>query len=150
MTFQLDDSAVLAALTLLPAQIAIGMRARLADGALIATEIMQTSPAHGDQSGAAHASSIAVVLGPDAQAELDRAYGIAEQLLEGFTGHTGKAQQIDAPVLPPDQVGILLARPVDYAEDLEHEGKAVVGPTLQETHDFFTRLAAEGAREALE
>lgn len=149
MPFTVDDSALLASLDLLLPRIATGIDTGLREAAIVAQDIMQTSPAHGDQSGAAHAGSFAVVLGPGAQAAADAAYSIAEELLTGFEGHDGKPEAISVPTLPPDQRGILLGRPVDYALNLENEGKAVVGPTLQEVKDFMTNRAAEGSRAVL-
>lgn len=151
MPIMIDDSALLAGLVRLLTLIPQGVERGLADAAIVDTDIMQTSPAHGDQSGAAHASSIATPIGGthNAQADLDRAYTIAQEKLSAFAGHTGEPAHIAAPTLPADQRGILYARPIDYAADLEQSGRAVVAPTLRETAEFNTRLAAEGIKAVL-
>lgn len=151
MPLIIDDSQLFAGILKIERLIPQGAEAGLTDAAIVGTDIMQTSPAHGDQSGAAHASSIATVIGGanDAQGDLDRAYAIAQEKLAAFAGHTGEAERVTAIVLPADQRGIQYARPVNYAADLEQSGRAVVEPTLRETADFNTRLAAEGIREAL-
>lgn len=151
MPITIDDSGLLAGLARLQALIPQGAERGLTDAAVVDTDIMQTSPAHGDHSGAAHASSKAVVIGGTnaAQAELDQAYAIAQEKLSAFAGHTGEAAHVNAPTLPADQRGILYARPINYAADLEQSGRAVVEPTLRETAEFNTRMAAEGIKAVL-
>ncbi len=149
MPFTIDNTAFLAHLATLPARVARGADAGLGDVAIVAEHLMQTSPAHGDMSGAAHASSFAAVLGPDAQAHADAAYDVAESLLTGFTGHAGKAERVTVDAPTPNVRGIVLGRPVDYAQALEDGGKAVVGPTLEEIQEFALRRAQEGIREEL-
>lgn len=151
MPITIDDSGLLAGLVRLQTLIPQGAERGLADAAVVDTDIMQTSPAHGDQSGAAHASSIATPIGGthNAQADLDRAYAIAQEKLSAFAGHTGQAEHITAPILPADQRGIFYARPINYGADLEATGRAVVGPTLRETAEFNTRSAAEGIKAVL-
>lgn len=149
MPLTYDDSALYTRLdAFLKAQIA-GLEDGLADAARVAEEIMQTSPAHGDQSGATHASYRAFVIGGqhDGSAEAASGYAAAEAKLTGFTGHAGRALRQDSGIrLSESERGILYTSYTDYQDKLEQSDKAVLGPTLQQTAQLATQLAAEGAK----
>ena len=112
---------------------------------------MQTDPAHGDQSGAAHASYVAAGVGgsQDTQGELDFAMNVAAAFLSGFTGHEGRAARVEAPALGEFERGLVLASPVDYAESLAAEGRSPVEPTLRQFSGAMKDAAARGIRDEL-
>jgi len=144
-----DDSQIRAGLErFLQAQLQ-GIEEGLAQASPVVTDAMQTSPAHGDQSGASHASYRAYVIGGthDGSSEAASGYAAAQSALAGFTGHTGQPLRQDSGVvLSEGERGVILTSFTDYQDKLEQSDKAVIGPALQQYHDFFTKSAADGAR----
>jgi hypothetical protein len=112
---------------------------------------MQTDPAHGDQSGAAHASYVVAGVGgsQDAQGELDFAMEVARTFLDGFQGHEGKAARVNAPALGEYERGLVGASPVDYAQSLAAEGRSPVEPVFQQFAPAMRDAAARGIRDEL-
>lgn len=151
MPLTFDDSQIKAGLErFLAAQLA-GIEQGLEQAASVAQSAMQTSPAHGDQSGATHASYTAYVIGGthDGSAEAAAGYAAAAGALSGFTGHAGNPVKEDSGVtLQPDERGVILTSFTDYQDKLEQSEKAVLTPTLAQYHEFFTRSAADGAKNA--
>ena len=151
MPFQIDDKALLASIAALPATIARGAEKGLSAVAPVIEGLMQSSPAHGDMSGAAHASSFVAPLGgaQNGLAVADAAYQVAAAHLNGFSGPHGKPARIDVPTLPAGERGLLLGRPIDYGQALEDEGKAVVEPTLAQTSNLILQYASDGIKQEL-
>ena len=151
MPITTDTSDAVAKLNALLPRILAGAERGLASIAPAIEESMQTDPAHGDQSGAAHASYVVAGAGggQDTQGELDFATAVAADKLDGFTGHEGKAAHVDAPTLGEYERGLVLASPVDYAIALAVEGRSPVLPTLQQFAGAMRDAAAQGIKEAL-
>lgn len=152
MPITTDMTSALAKLDTLPARILAGAQAGLNGIAPAVEEAMQTDPAHGDQSGAAHASYVVAGVGgtQDTQGELDFAMAVAEDRLADFTGHSGKAARVEAPVLGEFQRGLVGASPVDYAQPLASEGRSPVEPIMRQFAPAMDAAAAAGIREALQ
>jgi hypothetical protein len=151
MPITTDTTDALRKLDLILPKVLRGAESGLSSIAPAIEESMQTDPAHGDQSGAAHASYVAAGVGgdQDTQGELDFAMAVAADRLEGFTGHEGRAARVEAPVLGEFERGLVLASPVDYAESLAAEGRSPVEPTLHQFAPAMRDAAAQGIREAL-
>ena len=151
MPITIDDKQLTAGLAEMVRRIYEGAEQGLSNIAPVIENAMQTDPAHGDMSGAAHASSVVAGVGgqQNTQGELDFAYAVAADRLNGFTGHQGRAERVDAPTVAPTERGLVLARPVDYAADLEQSPKAVIGPVLQQYATAATQSAADGIRDRL-
>lgn len=146
MTITIDQTALLRSIDALPARVKTGILGGLSDAAKVGEEIMQTSPLHGDQSGAAHASYFVGVIGANAQQRADEAYQAAASLLTGFTGHAGKAERI---AVDEGGIGLVFGSPVDYAGALADEGRSPVRGTRDEMQELALRLAAEGVHAEL-
>ncbi len=151
MPYTYDDKQVQAYLNSLVERIARGAEKGLSAIAPTVEEAMQTDPAHGDQSGAAHASYVVSLMGGtnDTQGELDFATAVAADRLEGFTGHAGHAARVQAPSLGEFERGLILASPVDYAQSLAAEGRSPVEPTLQQYAPAIKSAAADGIKGEL-
>lgn len=151
MPLTIDDKALHTGLDAMLRAIFRGAEQGLDNIKPVIENAMQTDPAHGDMSGAAHASSVVAGLGgtQDTQGELDYAFNVATTYLQGFTGHEGRPEKVDAPQVGPNERGLVLARPVDYAADLENSPKAVIGPTLQQFATTMTQSAADGIKDEL-
>lgn len=152
MPITIDDSGLYRGLDAMFARILTGIEGGLADAATVAEDMMQNSPAHGDQSGASHASYRAFLIGGthDGASAAASGYAAAAAKLQGFTGHEGRALSQDSGVrLGPDERGVMLTSYTDYQDKLEASDKAVLGPTLQQTALLMTQFAAEGSRQEL-
>jgi hypothetical protein len=151
MPITTDISSAMTALTQLPARVLRGAEAGLTQIAPVVEEAMRTDPAHGDQSGAAHASYVVALAGgtQDAQGELDFAMDVAATYLDGFTGHEGKAARVDAPTLGEYQRGLIGASPVDYAASLAAEDRSPVQPVFDQFAPAMRDVVARGIRDEL-
>lgn len=151
MPITTDISSALAALNALPARVLRGAEQGLSSIAPTVEEAMRTDPAHGDQSGAAHASYVVAGVGgtQDTQGELDFARDVAATYLDGFTGHEGKAARVDAPTLGEFERGLIGASPVDYAAGLAAEDRSPVEPIMQQFSGAMRDAAAGGIRDEL-
>lgn len=151
MPFTYDDKAVTAYLNTLVALVDRGVTRGLATIAPTLEHAMQTDPAHGDQSGAAHASYVVAALGgtQDTQGELDFATAVAADRLSSFTGHEGHAARITAPTVGEFQRGLVLGSPVDYAQSLAAEGRSPVEPILRQYAGAIAQAARDGIKAEL-
>lgn len=124
-----------------------GARDGLAQEAATVTRSMQTSPAHGDATGASHANYNARVVGrgDDGGATLAQARAAAAALNPGQVGPVSTVA-IDG------AVGVILDSQMDYSSLLETENagqKAVIGPAVGASGARFTQAAADGMKRAL-
>ena len=152
----IDDTQLLSGLDALLTRITAGVEAGLASEAPAAQQLMQETHAHGDITGATRASyRVFVIGGPHTgSAEAASGYAAAEAAIAANAaaqrGREGHALSQDSGVsLGPDSRGLLYTSYTDYQDKLEVEGKAVLGPTLQQTNEDATRRAAEGSKAAL-
>lgn len=151
MSITTDISQALAALNALPTRVLRGAEQGLSTIAPAIEEAMHTDPAHGDQSGAAHASYVVAGVGgnQDAQGELDFAMNVAADRLDGFQGHAGKPARVGAPRLGEFERGLVSASPVDYAQKLAAEDRSPVEPIMQQFSGAMRDAAARGIRDEL-
>jgi hypothetical protein len=103
---------------------------------------MRSSNAHGVQTGATKASYTVAVVGggQDGSAEASEAFAAVAEL---NPGHVGRSS------VEIDGVGVLIYSGTNYQSDLETQGKAVLGPTLQSEKDALTAAYARGSRRAI-
>jgi hypothetical protein len=106
---------------------------------------MQQSPAHGDVTGATHASYNARRVGRGATGAAAHAAAVAA--VEGLNpGHAASAGVTVA------GIGVIIDSATDYQERLETENagdKAVLGPTIGAEGLSLTAAAAAGSKKAL-
>lgn len=122
-------------------------------GADVLEDEAKQTTAYLGMSGATRASTVAYVATTedDGQDKVSSAYTRAQQALDGFTEHRGKALLEDSGLTPnDDQVMIVLTVPTDYIEGLEtwHAGqKAFLGDTLIGNKDFVAALIADAIKD---
>lgn len=153
MGLTINDKALLDGLNQLIAHIFAGAEKGLAQGSNVPEQMMQTYPAHGDITGAAHSSSRVYLIGGghDGAAEAASGYSEAQSLINNsIVSHGGKALSEDSGVvINQNERGLIYTRFVDYADKLEKEGKAVIQPVLEQTAELMTQYAADGIKAEL-
>ena len=145
-SFHLDTTDLERGLTALLARIDAGSDAGLDEAASLIQSTDEETDAYRGQSGATRGSTLAARLGPDYAGKAASAYSVAQTLLAGFTGHTGKPYSEDSGlVLANGEKGVMLTNFTDYAENLETDNageKAHIGPTIRQTAQTSTQLIA--------
>jgi hypothetical protein len=153
MPIQINDKGLYTGVDAMLRTLLGGVEDGLQSGARVPEGMMQSSPAHGDQTGATHASyDVALIGGTHTGAsEAAEAYSEAQQAIaRAIVSHGGKALSEDSGiVLGPTERGLIYRSFTDYQHELEQSPKAVIGPTLQQTARLMTEFAANGSKDAL-
>ncbi len=151
----IDDAAMLAGLTRLLSRAREAVSSGLNKEAPNVQADLQSTDAHGDQSGATRASYTAYAIGPDdtGSAESANGYAAAVEALERFTGHAGKPLREDSGiVLGEGEHGMVLTSYTDYQDKLETQNageKATLGPILTHSAQGITAAVAAESRRKL-
>lgn len=154
-TLTTDATGLIAGVAALLRAIEQGADDGLDAGAALMEQTDAQTDAYVGMSGATRRSTFATRIGPNkgSDAEADRAYSEAADVLVGFTGHSGRPFIGDSGIILADgERGIILSNGTDYADKLEVESaglKAHIGPTVQATADQVTALVAAGIKAAM-
>jgi len=153
MPLQINDAALYRGVDEMVKRLTAGVERGLQAGAAVPEQMMQSSPAHGDITGATHASYDVALIGGshDGSAEAADAYSEAQAAIAGaIISHGGRALSQDSGItLRSDERGLIYRSFTNYQHELEQSPKAVIGPTLQQTAQLMTQYAADGSKDAL-
>ncbi len=155
-----DLTDVLAGIDRLIDTIYRGAENGLADVAVYAQSLLESTAAHGDITGATRASYRVFLIGGEHNGSSEASSGYAEAqaaissyVSRGFSGHGGQALIQDAGItLTLQQRGLLYTSYTDYQDKLETEKgaqKATLLPTLQATMFLATETAANNIKDVL-